>query len=64
MVVKTHTQSIEKHRKTLLELVASENRNIDIDQLSGYASQAQWLCLAGNDDAGGSLRSPNWQIRR
>jgi len=39
MVVKTHTGVIEKHRKTLLELVASENRNIDIDELSGYSSQ-------------------------
>ncbi len=39
MVVKTATPVIEKHRKTLLELVASENRNIDVDELSGYASQ-------------------------
>ena len=40
MVVKTKTATIEKHRKTLLELVASENRNVgDIDQLAGYASQ-------------------------
>lgn len=40
MVVKTKTDTVEKHRKTLLELVASENRNVgDIDQLAGYASQ-------------------------
>jgi len=39
MVVNTRTEAIEKHRKTLLELVASENRNIDVDPLSGYASQ-------------------------
>ena len=39
MVVKTSTPAVEKHRKTLLELVASENRNIDVDELSGYASQ-------------------------
>ena len=39
MVVKTKTEPIEKHRKTLLEMVASENRNLDIDQLAGYASQ-------------------------
>jgi predicted molibdopterin-dependent oxidoreductase YjgC len=39
MVVKTRTDEVEKHRKTLLELVASENRNIDVDELSGYSSQ-------------------------
>ncbi|MFT5853592.1 MAG: putative molibdopterin-dependent oxidoreductase YjgC, partial [Verrucomicrobiales bacterium] len=40
MVVKTKTDDIEKHRKTLLELVASENRNVgDIDKLAGFASQ-------------------------
>ena len=39
MVVKTKTDSVEKHRKTLLEMVASENRNTDIDPLAGYASQ-------------------------
>lgn len=39
MVVKTKTEAIEKHRKTLLELVASENRNVDVNALSGYASQ-------------------------
>ncbi|CAN5177832.1 hypothetical protein BH23VER1_BH23VER1_30710 [soil metagenome] len=39
MVVKTRTGAVEKHRKTLLELVASENRSLAIDPLSGYASQ-------------------------
>jgi len=39
MVVKTSTEKIEKYRKTLLEMVASENRQIDVDPLSGYASQ-------------------------
>ena len=39
MSVKTHTETIEKHRKTLLELVVSENRNIEVDELSGYSSQ-------------------------
>jgi predicted molibdopterin-dependent oxidoreductase YjgC len=39
MVVKTSTEAIEKHRRTLLEMVASENRQIDVDPLSGYASQ-------------------------
>jgi len=39
MVVRTRTDRLEKHRKTLLELVASENRELDVDPLSGYASQ-------------------------
>ena len=30
MVVQTKTEPIEKHRKTLLEMVASENRDLDI----------------------------------
>jgi len=39
MVVKTAPPHIEKMRKTLLELVASENREIDVDPLRGFASQ-------------------------
>ena len=39
MVVRTRTESIEKHRRTLLELVASENPEADIDPLRGHASQ-------------------------
>ena len=39
MVVKSATDTIEKHRKTLLEMVASENRQVDVDELSGHASQ-------------------------
>lgn len=39
MVVQTASPKIEKHRKTLLEMVASENRNIEVNELSGYASQ-------------------------
>lgn len=39
MVVKTKTQAIEKHRKTLLEMVVSENRQLEVDPLRGYASQ-------------------------
>ena len=39
MVVKTRSERIEKHRKTLLELVASENREVDVDVLRGHASQ-------------------------
>ena len=39
MVVETQTLQVEAHRKTLLELVVSENRELDVDPLSGYASQ-------------------------
>jgi len=39
MVVHTATSSIEKHRKTLLEMVVSENREVEVDPLRGYASQ-------------------------
>ncbi len=39
MVVKTHGDKIDKYRKTLLEMVVSETRQVDVDELSGYASQ-------------------------
>ena len=39
MVVKTAPPKIEKMRKTLLEMVASENRQVDVDPLRGLASQ-------------------------
>ncbi len=39
MQVRTATQSIEKHRKTLIELLTSENPDATIDPLSGAASQ-------------------------
>ncbi len=39
MVVKTQTEPVEKHRKTLLEMVVSENREVEVDPLRGYASQ-------------------------
>ena len=39
LVVRTKSSAIEKHRTILLEMVASENREIDVDPLRGYASQ-------------------------
>ena len=39
MVIRTHTVELERHRKTLLEMVASENWEIKVDSLRGYASQ-------------------------
>ncbi|MGI9628085.1 MAG: 2Fe-2S iron-sulfur cluster-binding protein [Longimicrobiales bacterium] len=38
MVVKTKTAHLEIHRRLLMELVASENRDLDVDPLHGYAS--------------------------
>jgi predicted molibdopterin-dependent oxidoreductase YjgC len=39
MKVKTKGGRLEMHRRVLLEMVASENRTVDVDELSGYASQ-------------------------
>lgn len=38
MVVRTKTEALEEHRKVLLEMVVSENREVDVDPLSGFAS--------------------------
>ena len=39
MRVTTRNGKLEMHRRVLLEMVASENRDLDVDPLSGYASQ-------------------------
>ena len=39
MEVLTATENIERRRTILLEMVASENREIDVSPLRGYASQ-------------------------
>ena len=39
MVVNTESEALQSHRRTLLELVASENVEIEVDPLRGYASQ-------------------------
>ncbi len=39
MVVRTRTDRLEAHRRVILELVASENRDLEVDPLSGHASQ-------------------------
>jgi formate dehydrogenase alpha subunit len=54
MVVKTQTSGLEKHRKTLMELVVSENpKGADIDPMRGLASQEMAL-LANRYDVDGS----------
>jgi predicted molibdopterin-dependent oxidoreductase YjgC len=39
MVVTTANAQLEKHRKTLLEMVVSENRELEVDPMRGLASQ-------------------------
>lgn len=39
MVIRTATDTIETYRKTLLEMVVSENREVDVHALRGYASR-------------------------
>jgi len=45
MVVNTGSERVEKHRKTLLEMVASENTAIDVDPLRGYSSQEMTILI-------------------
>ena len=49
MVVHTSTEAIKKHRRTLLELVASENPEATINPLRGFASQELNELLCKND---------------
>ncbi len=37
--VTTSSQRLDMHRRVLMEMLASENRDTDVDELSGYASQ-------------------------
>jgi predicted molibdopterin-dependent oxidoreductase YjgC len=54
MVVRTRTEAIERHRKTLMELVVSENPSgVEIDPLRGMASQ-ELAHLAVRYEADGS----------
>lgn len=39
MVVRSTSERLEMHRRVLLEMVASENRDVEVDPLSGYVSQ-------------------------
>ena len=39
MVIHTSTDTIEAYRKTLLEMLMSENRGVDVHPLRGYASR-------------------------
>ncbi|MEZ4657796.1 MAG: hypothetical protein R2911_09500 [Caldilineaceae bacterium] len=50
-VVRTSSPALDQHRKTLLEMVASENDALDVDPLRGYLRRA--------DATGGSI----WRVR-
>jgi predicted molibdopterin-dependent oxidoreductase YjgC len=50
MRVTTKSGKLEMHRRVLLEMVVSENREVDVDELSGYASQ-ELATLADRYDA-------------
>jgi len=39
MRITTRSARLDMHRRVLMEMVASENRDLDVDPLSGYASQ-------------------------
>ena len=57
MVVRTRTEPIEKHRKTLLELVASENpQDHAVSPLRGYASQEMGTLLDRYDARSGRFK--------
>jgi len=45
MKVTTRSARVEMHRRVLMEMVASENRDLDVDPLSGYASQEMGTLL-------------------
>ncbi len=45
MRVTTRSSRLDMHRRVLMEMVASENRDLDVDPLSGYASQEMGVLL-------------------
>ncbi len=53
MQVATRSERLENHRRVLMELVASENRDADVDPLSGYASQEMATLLDRYDARSG-----------
>ena len=45
MRITTRSARLDMHRRILMEMVASENRDTDVDALSGYASQEMAVLL-------------------
>lgn len=53
MRVTTRSAALDMHRRVILEMVASENRDLDVDELSGYASQEMSTLLDRYDARSG-----------
>ncbi len=56
MVVRSRTARLEERRRTLVEMVASENRDARVDPLHGYASQEMGALLDRYDARPGRFR--------
>lgn len=56
MVVTTRSARLEMHRRVLMEMVASENREVDVEPLSGYASQEMRALVDRYDARTGRFR--------
>lgn len=56
MRVTTRSARLEMHRRVLMEMVASENRDLDVDPLSGYASQEMATLLDRYDARSGRFK--------
>ncbi len=64
MTVTTRSARLEMHRRVLMELVASENRDLDVDPLSGYASQEMAKLLDRYDARSGRFRGSKSGVSR
>ncbi len=64
MVVTTRSARLDMHRRVLLEMVASENRDIDVDPLSGYASQEMSELVDRYGARGGRFRGATSGVSR
>ncbi len=56
MEVRTKTASLEVHRRVIMEMVGSENRDLEVDELSGLASQEMAELLERYDAKNGRFQ--------
>jgi predicted molibdopterin-dependent oxidoreductase YjgC len=56
MEVRTRGGRLDMHRRVLLEMIASENRDLEVDPLSGYASQELKTLLERYDALSGRFQ--------
>ncbi len=64
MTVTTRSARLEMHRRVLMEMVASENRDLDVDPLSGYASQEMATLLDRYDARSGRFQGARSGVSR